>query len=119
MFQHRSSEFQPSVEAIQRHLIAVEKELAALGRIAGRQGAAAASDAREQIGEVVSSLLSDIVERFRDSGRRAVRLGSSYGTSAVQRVSSEVEDRPLITLGVALGVGFLIAAAFIGASRSR
>jgi ElaB/YqjD/DUF883 family membrane-anchored ribosome-binding protein len=119
MFLHRSSEFEPSVTAIQKHLVAVQDELANLGRIAGKQGAAAASNASDQIGEVMSSLLNDVVERFRDGGRQAVRLGSTFRNSAVQRVSSEVEDRPLVTLGVALGVGVLIGAAFLSMNRSR
>lgn len=119
MFQHRSSEFQPSVAAIQKHLVAVQGELANLGRLAGKQGADAASNAGEQIGEIVSSLLNDVIERFRDGGRRAVRLGADYGNSAAERVSSEIEDRPLVTLGVALGVGVLIGVAFLSMNRSR
>ncbi len=42
-----------------------------------------------------------------------MQLGSSYGNSALRRMSAEVEDRPLITLGVALGVGILIGAAVL------
>ncbi len=119
MFQYRRSEFEPSVTAIQKHLMAVEKELVNLGRIAGGRGTAAASAASEQISEALTSVLGDLVDRFRDGGRRAVQLGSSYGNSAVRRVSDEVEERPLITVGVALGIGVLIAAAYLGSQRRR
>jgi len=37
MFQYRTSNFAPSVAAIQKHLGAVETELEKIGRIAGRQ----------------------------------------------------------------------------------
>ena len=124
MFQYRSSSFGPSVNAIQKHLGAVEKELETIGRIAGRRGSAAASAAGEQVGDAISSLLSDMIERFRDGGRaagdqaarygsRALKLGAGYGGSAMARVSAEVEDRPLITVGVALGIGILIGAAVL------
>jgi ElaB/YqjD/DUF883 family membrane-anchored ribosome-binding protein len=115
MFQHRSSEFAPNVASIQRHLGAVEKELENMGRIAGRRGSVAAQAASEQIGDALNSVLSSLVERFRDGGRQAVETGSRYGDQAVRRVSAEVQEQPLITLGVALGVGVLIGAAILGA----
>ena len=125
MFQYRSSDFSPSVDAIQTHLVAVEKELEKIGRTAGRRGGAAASAAGEQIGDALSSLVSDMVDRFRAGGRsasdratragsQALQLGAGYGNSALRRISAEVEDRPLITLGVAIGVGILIGAAVLG-----
>ena len=130
MFQYRSNTFGPSVTAIQNHLGAVEKELEKIGRIAGRRGTAAASAAGEQIGDTISAILSDMIDRFRDRGQaasdqaarlgnRALGLGASYGADALARVSSEVEDRPLVTLGVALGIGVLIGAAVLGSVTSR
>jgi ElaB/YqjD/DUF883 family membrane-anchored ribosome-binding protein len=117
MLQHRSPEFSSSVTAIQKHLGAVQDELENIGRIAGQRGYAAASDAGERAGDVLSSIASDIIERFRTRSRQAAQLGSSYGGDAVQRVSSEVQDRPLVTLGVAVVVGLLIGAAVLGAAR--
>jgi ElaB/YqjD/DUF883 family membrane-anchored ribosome-binding protein len=130
MFQYRSSAFGPSVNAIQKHLGAVEKELENIGRIAGRRGSAAASQAGEQLGDAISSLVSDMIERFTARGRatgdraalfgnQALKLGRSYGNDALQRVASEVEDRPLITLGVALGIGVLIGAAVLSNMGKR
>jgi ElaB/YqjD/DUF883 family membrane-anchored ribosome-binding protein len=113
MLQHRSSEFAPSVTSIQRHLSAVEKELGNIGRIAGRRGSAAAKTASEQVGDALAPILNDLIERFRESGRRTVQAGSSYGNSAVQRVNAEVEAQPLITIAVALGVGIAIGAALL------
>ena len=130
MFQYRSSSFGPSVNAIQNHLGAVEKELEKIGRIAGRRGSAAAAAAGEQIGETVSTVLSDMIERFRARGEaasdqaarlgtKALKLGAGYGSDALARVSAEVEDRPLLTLGVALGIGVLIGAAVLGSVNRR
>jgi ElaB/YqjD/DUF883 family membrane-anchored ribosome-binding protein len=129
MFQYRSNSFGPSVNAIQNHLGAVEKELEKIGRIAGRRGSAAASVAGAQLGETISAILSDMLDRLRDRGEaasdgaarlgnRALKLGAGYGSDALSRVSAEVEDRPLITLGVALGIGVLIGAAVLGSAAA-
>jgi ElaB/YqjD/DUF883 family membrane-anchored ribosome-binding protein len=129
MFQYRSSAFRPSIDSIQKHLIAVEKELENIGRVAGRRGSAAASAAGEQVGDAVSSLVSDMIERFtarsRLAGDKAALLGNRalkltrYGSDALERVGAEVEQRPLITLGVALGIGVLIGVAVLGSANRR
>jgi ElaB/YqjD/DUF883 family membrane-anchored ribosome-binding protein len=135
MFQYRSSDFGPSVATIQKHLGAVEKELERIGRIAGRQTSDVAAKATDQIGDAISTMLSDMVDRFRRSGQaagdqagrlgnQALDLGAKYGSDALRRVASETEQRPLFAIGVALGIGILIGAAFLSsasgsASRRR
>jgi hypothetical protein len=125
MFHHRSSAFGPSVTAIQRHLGAVEEELEKIGRIAGRRTSIAATAAGDQLGDAISTMLGDMIERFRQSrqsagdtaarfGSRALKLGTSYGNDALERVASEVEGRPAVALGLALGIGILIGAAVLG-----
>ena len=121
----QSSTFDPSVTAIQQHLGAVEQELKKIGRIAGRRGSRAASAATEQVGDTISSVLGDILERFRWGKRAAINhaahlgngaadLGLRYSNTALARISAQVENTPLITLGVALGIGALIGAAVLG-----
>ena len=142
MFQYRSNSFGPSVNAIQKHLGAVEKELEKMGRIAGGRASAAATAAGAQLGDTISSPLSDMLERFRargeaasDQARRgsaiarsssgagygsdALKLGAGYGNDALARVSAQAEDRPLFTVGVALGIGILIGAAVLGSVNRR
>jgi ElaB/YqjD/DUF883 family membrane-anchored ribosome-binding protein len=130
MFQYRASNFSPSVAAIQKYLGAVEKELEKIGRIAGRQTSEAAATASDQISDAISTILSEMVDRFRKGGRaagdraerlsnQALDLGAKYGSDALQRVASEAEHRPLITVAVALGIGILIGAAILGSASSR
>jgi ElaB/YqjD/DUF883 family membrane-anchored ribosome-binding protein len=125
MFQYRKSNFAPSVAAIQKHLGAVETELEKIGRIAGRQTSDAAAAASDQIGDAISTILNEMVDRFRKGsqaagdqagrlGNRALDLGTKYGNDALTRVASEAEQRPLLTMGVALGIGILIGAALLG-----
>jgi hypothetical protein len=88
------------------------------------------SAAGDQIGDAIASAVGEIVDRFR-SGRRlagdeavrignqAVKIGGKMGNDALHRIASEVEHRPLVTLGVAIGVGILIGIAGAGVtSRS-
>jgi ElaB/YqjD/DUF883 family membrane-anchored ribosome-binding protein len=129
MFQYRKSNFAPSVAAIQKHLGAVETELEKIGRMAGRQTSDAAAAASDQIGDAISTILSEMVERFRKGGQvagdqagrlgnQALDLGAKYGSDALQRIVSQAEQRPLLTPGVALGIGILIGAALLGSAGS-
>ena len=114
MFQHRASDFSPSAAAIQKHLGAVVKELEKIGRIGGRQTTEAVATASDQISDAISTILGEMMDRFRKGrqvagdqagrlGNQALDLGTKYGSNALQRVASEAEHRPLITVGVALG----------------
>ena len=65
---------------------------------------------------MVASVLNTVAERFRgiSVGDEAARLGNEaakFGNYAVHRVSREVAHRPLIALGVAVGVGILLGLA--------
>ena len=51
-------------------------------------------------------------------GNQALDLGAKYGNDAL-RITGEVEGRPLVTIGVALGIGILIGAAFLGSVSGR
>jgi len=123
MFQPRSSNFSdPRVTAIVDHLQAIERELAVIGRKAGRQASANASAASDLIADTVGPILNDIADRFwrgqraategaADLGGRAVRMGGRMGSDTLDRIASQAKQRPLLTLAVAIGVGVLIGAA--------
>jgi len=130
MFHHRSSDFGPSVTAIQQHLGAVEKELERIGRIAGRRTSVAAAGAADQIGDAISTILGDMMGRFRQGrqiagdqagrfGNQALDLGAKYSNDALRRITDEIENRPLVTIAVALGIGVLIGAAVLGSANVR
>jgi hypothetical protein len=106
MFQYRTSNFATSVAAIQKHLGAVETELEKIGRIAGRQTSDAAAAASDRIGDAISTILSEMVDRFRKGGQaagdqagrlsnQALDLGAKYGSDALARVASQAEQRPV------------------------
>jgi hypothetical protein len=119
MFQHRRSAFDPRVSAIVDHLRAIETELGAIGRSAGRSASANASAAGNQIAEAIGPIINDLGERFRrgqrwtvdeaaSMGNEAVKIGARVGSDALDRIADQAKRRPLVTLAVAIGVGVLI-----------
>ena len=67
------------------------------------------------IGDAIASALNDLADRVRG---RARTVGSEvsqfgddalrFGNEALRKLTREVEQRPLVTLAVAVGVGALI-----------
>ena len=122
MFHRRSSEFQPRIAAITDHLRGIQKEVGAIGDSAGKRASAGASAALDQIADAIRPVLEDIEDRFH-TGRRiaanqaatlsrdALKVASEAGSQAMDRISEQAEEHPWATIGVALGVGFLIGVA--------
>ena len=119
MFHHRSTASDPRISAIEGHLRAIENELGQIGRRTGRRAAASASAAGNQIGDAITPILNELIDRFRSSrrlvgdeaaslGNEAFKVGSRVGNDALKRIATEVEHRPLVTLALAIGVGVLI-----------
>jgi ElaB/YqjD/DUF883 family membrane-anchored ribosome-binding protein len=99
---------------IERRLRALERNLERMG---GR-ASAGATQVADRMGETIASALSNVAERVRDGagsmGDEVARFGgeaAKLGNTAVRRLSDEVERHPLITLGVAVGVGILVGLA--------
>jgi ElaB/YqjD/DUF883 family membrane-anchored ribosome-binding protein len=99
---------------IERRLRALERNLERMG---GR-ASAGATQVADRMGETIASALSNVAERVRDGagsmGDEVARFGgqaAKLGNTAVRRLSDEVERHPLITVGVAVGVGILVGLA--------
>ena len=107
--------------AISHEVEDIERRLRRLQRGSERQGKGASSNARdaaEGLSEALGSALSNWADRFRDGayslGERSATFGKDsapYGTAALDRVSSETEQRPLIAVAVAFGDGVLVGMA--------
>jgi hypothetical protein len=112
--------FAPRISVIKGHLRALEKELEKAGRGAGRRTSVAASAASDQLRDTITTILSEMVDRFRNGrrwlagdgaarlGNEAFRVGTRIGNDTLHRIAKEVEHRPLATLAVAIGAGILI-----------
>ena len=74
----------------------------------------------DRVSETISSALNDIADRFssrarvvsKDAGRIGERWTADamqFGDETLRKVAREVEQRPLVTLAIAVGIGALAA----------
>ena len=97
-----------------REISEIEQLLRQLEARVGRAtniGTRAAASGANHVMDTVSSALGDISDRFRDRFRNGTGSmtgdAAKYGQDALHRIAHEVEHRPLLTLAVAIGVGYL------------
>jgi ElaB/YqjD/DUF883 family membrane-anchored ribosome-binding protein len=103
----------------------IERRLRILQNGLEKVGSPASSNARDTadgLSEAVASALSSWADRFRqgasslaDHSAAFGKDAARYGTAALNQISKETEQRPLMAVAVALGVGILIGIA----TRSR
>jgi hypothetical protein len=73
-------------------------------------GVRSAASGANQLADTLSDSISDIADRLRSrygNGAYSMSSATKLGEDALRRVASEVEHRPLLTLAVAIGVGYL------------
>lgn len=99
------------IEAIEELMEDLEKRLRRLSGAARKEASGASTD----VHDFVSEALSRITSRVRDTASGATQSiadeAGRMGGDALKKVLSEVEDRPLMMLGIAAGVGFLFGLA--------
>jgi ElaB/YqjD/DUF883 family membrane-anchored ribosome-binding protein len=88
------------------------------------RSSAHARDTADSLGEAVSSALMGWSDRFRQGatslGDQSAALGKDaarYGAAALSQISKETEQRPLVAVAVALGIGILIGMATSARAR--
>jgi ElaB/YqjD/DUF883 family membrane-anchored ribosome-binding protein len=96
----------------------IERRLQALQRSLEKLGGHASSKARDGadgLSEAVASALSAWADRFRQGsnslGEQSAAFSKDaarYGAAALSQISKETEQRPLVAIVVALGLGILI-----------
>ena len=117
----------PYARAISSEVGHIERRLQALQRGLDKLGTRASSNARDaadELSEAVSSALSNWADRFRQGasslGEQSAPFfkdATRYGTAALSQISKETEQRPLVAIAVALGIGILIGMATRGRAR--
>lgn len=99
------------IAAIEDLMADLEKRLRRLSGTARRE----ASGASGEVGDFVSEALDRIMNRVKDSASGVTQTvadeATRFGTDAFKKLTDEVENRPLVMLGVAAGIGFLIGMA--------
>jgi hypothetical protein len=60
----------------------------------------------DHLGDMVADTLTNVADHLR-TGATSVTGAARIGTGAMQRIGSELERRPMMTIAIALGIGFL------------
>ena len=95
------------IAAIEDLMGDLEKRLGRLSNVTKRE----VSGASSEVGDFVSEALGRIKDRVRetasDASHSVADEVSRLGTDTFKKLTDEVENRPLMMLAVAAGVGFL------------
>jgi ElaB/YqjD/DUF883 family membrane-anchored ribosome-binding protein len=101
-------------QTVSEDVAEIEREIAGLmrdledriGRLNSltRKGA---SHAASEAGDYVSETLAETAQRLRNGAHAATDEAARLGSDALRRIEEEVEQRPLLTLAIAAGIGFL------------
>jgi ElaB/YqjD/DUF883 family membrane-anchored ribosome-binding protein len=66
-----------------------------------------AKDAAENASEFVSDTVSDAADRMRNGASSVSDEAARLSGDAIKRIEDEISHRPLLTLAIAAGIGFL------------
>lgn len=85
-----------------------------IGRInaLSKQGADHAADGvNELVLNAISGLTGQVADRAKDNAMSMSDEVAKLGTNALRRVVREIDRRPLLTVAIAAGIGFIVAMA--------
>jgi ElaB/YqjD/DUF883 family membrane-anchored ribosome-binding protein len=66
-----------------------------------------ASHAVDGLNDAVYGAVAGVTDRLRDGARGISDDAAKFGDQALRRISTEMDRRPLLTLAIAAGIGFL------------
>jgi ElaB/YqjD/DUF883 family membrane-anchored ribosome-binding protein len=66
-----------------------------------------ASHAVDGVNDLVFGALTGVTDRVRDNARSVSDDAAKMGNQALRRITREIDQRPLLTLAIAAGIGFL------------
>jgi len=66
-----------------------------------------AKDAADNASEFVSDTVSDAADRMRNGAHSVSDEAARLSGDAIKRIEDEIGQRPLLTLAIAAGIGFL------------
>lgn len=99
------------IAAIEDLMSDLEKRLHRLSSTARRETSGASSDIRDFASDVLDNIMKRVRLSSADVGETMADEATRYGSDAIKKLNDEIEQRPLIMLGLAAGIGFLVGSA--------
>ena len=99
------------VAAIEQLVTDLEKRLRRLSQSARTEAAGASGDVSDFVSEALNNIMSRVRQSAANMGQSVASETSRLGGDAMKAMFDEVEHRPLLMLGIAAGIGFLIGVA--------
>jgi ElaB/YqjD/DUF883 family membrane-anchored ribosome-binding protein len=114
-FQHESDQMSTrtksataeEIAAIEELIGDLEKRLRRLGSNAGREASGASGDISEFVSEALQRIMKRVRESASEAGQSLADEATRLGSGAFRKLTDEVEQRPLLMLAAAAGIGFL------------
>ena len=95
------------IAAIEDLVNDLEARLRRLAGTAKREAGGASGDVRDFVSDALSGIMARVRESAASMGQTVADETTRVGTDAIKKLADEVEQRPLLMLGVAAGIGFL------------
>ena len=95
------------VAAIKDLMGDLEKRLRRLSGKAKREASEASDDVGDFFGDALDRLTNRMRESAVDASRSVADEANRFGSHAFRKMADEIENRPLLMLTIAAGVGFL------------
>ncbi|HET9904902.1 MAG TPA: hypothetical protein VFQ27_14490 [Xanthobacteraceae bacterium] len=98
------------IESLEQQIADLTSSSTIRSTIAGAsdQVGQAAVRATNQVGDLVADSLTELANRVRGSAASMTGVARA-GAGSLQKIGVEMERRPLMTVAIALGIGFLAA----------
>ena len=102
------SELERAIRRLENRLaqLTSSKNIRSTVSSATNQVGSAVTSASNHVGDMVADTLTEVADKIR-GGATSVTNAARLGTGAIQRIGTELERRPLMTVAIALGIGFL------------
>jgi ElaB/YqjD/DUF883 family membrane-anchored ribosome-binding protein len=97
------------IAAIEDLISDLEKRLHRLSGSAKREASGATGDVSDFVSDALTGIMNRVNNGANDSVESLTEDVARYGVGAFKKLTKEVEQRPLMMLGIAAGVGFLAA----------
>lgn len=95
------------IAAIEELVSDLEKRLRRLSGTTRREASGATGEVSDFVSEALNRITGRVRETASDTGQTLADEATRIGGGAVKMLSEEVEQRPLLMLAAAAGVGFL------------